>query len=130
MVRPDQVLTAPTIVDHEAKRLVNGKAVGADVRPGPQLIRVVPLLDVRGGIVAANGTGLSRGSDNDDRNRGGEKGTAHSRHHSPTKAFCIATVVVSTGRSRQLRNLWWNRRRLPKGRGLAIAELALEAISR
>src|SRR4051812_13550435 len=121
MVRADQVLTAPTIVDHKAKRLANGKAVGAHVWPGPHLIRVVALLDVHGGVVAANGTGLSRGRDNNHRNRGGEKGTTHSRHHSPTKAFWIATVVVSAGPRRQLRNLWWNRCRLPKGRGLAIA---------
>src|SRR5258705_4331557 len=97
MVSADQVLTAPTIVDHDAKRLANGDAIGADIGPRPHLIRVVALLDIHGGIVAADGTGLLRGRDNYHRGRGGEEGTAHSRHHSPTKATWIATVVLSTG---------------------------------
>jgi hypothetical protein len=37
---------------------------------------------------------LLRGRDNDHRGRGGEESTAHSRHHSPTKAIWIATVVI------------------------------------
>ena len=124
MVSAEQVLTAPAVVDHDAKRLTNGNAVRADVGPRPHLVGVVALLDVHSGFVAADGAGLLRGRDNDDRGRGGEEGTAHIRHHSPTKAIWIATVVISTGPARQLRNLWWNRRRLPRRRGLMAAVLA------
>jgi hypothetical protein len=74
---------------------------------------VVTVLDIHGGVVAADGTGLLRKRDDDHHGGGGEEGTAHNRHHSPTKAIGIATVVVSTGPDRQLRNLWWNQCRLP-----------------
>jgi hypothetical protein len=77
---------------------------------------VVALFDVVRGVVAADGAGLLCGCDNGHRGRGGKEGTTHSRHHSPTKAIWIATVVISTGLVRQLRNLWRNRRKLPNRR--------------
>ncbi len=129
MVSTEHVLAAPTVVDHDAERFANGDAVGADVRPRPHLVGVVTALDVHGGVVAADGTGLLSEDDNNHRGRGGEEGTAHSRHHSPTKAIWIATVVISSGRVRQLRNLWRNRRRLPNRHERAAAVLAESARS-
>src|SRR6476620_943935 len=125
MVSANQVLTAPTVVAHDAKRLANGDAVGADVGPGPHLICVVALLDIHSGLVAADGTRLFRRRDHDHRGCGGEEGTAHSGHHSPTRAIGIATVVVSTGPRRQLRNLWRNRCKLPSRRRLTVTVLAI-----